>query len=226
VAELDFEEIGKYITLMCYHHGNDPLSEKLIEKQVGSLSKETRACFETNQEGKLFLKWLESSKDERKSSGEKQRQRANSRWDKVRAEKNKKEQTNNNSGTSSAYAAALPSTKDRDRDGDGDKDINTVEVYPSFQEFWDLYYKKTGNKTLIKPKFDKLPQKVKKEILNYLPAYIESTPDKTYRKNPQTFLDNKAWEDELIKYNSNGRQQNNQPDYSNLERILANTEGL
>jgi hypothetical protein len=101
-----------------------------------------------------------------------------------------------------------------------------VEVYPTFEDFWDLYDKKTGNKTLIKPKFDKLPQRVKEEILNYLPGYIESTPDKTYRKNPQTFLNNKAWQDELIKYNSNGRQQNNQPDYSNLERILANTEGL
>ena len=35
--------------------------------------------------------------------------------------------------------------------------------------------------------------------MNYLPAYINSTLDKQYRKNPETFLNSKGWNDEIIK---------------------------
>ena len=81
-----------------------------------------------------------------------------------------------------------------------------------------MYNKKTGNKEAIKKKFEKLPQKIKEQIIDYLPQYIESTPDKTYRKNPQTFLNNKSWEDEIIiKTKENGSNKNN---YTNLKRLI------
>ena len=169
--------------------------------------------FTKDENGLYFNERLESEVDRRKKYSESRRS-------------NRKKKTKNE-------VSVLNISKTYDQHMETETETETitinkteVEVYPTFEDFWNLYDKKTGNKTLIKPKFDKLPQRVKEEILNYLPGYIESTPDKTYRKNPQTFLNNKAWEDELIKYNSNGRQQNNQPDYSNLERILANTEGL
>jgi len=169
--------------------------------------------FTQDENGLYFNERLESEVNRRKNYSESRRS-------------NRKKKTNNETpvlNISKTYVKHMETETENET-----KAITKTktELYPSFQDFWDLYDKKTGNKTLIQPKFDKLPQKVKEEIINYLPAYIESTPDKTYRKNPQTFLNNKAWEDELIKYNSNGRQNNNQPDYSNLERILANTEGL
>jgi hypothetical protein len=40
--------------------------------------------------------------------------------------------------------------------------------------------------------------------MEYIPNYRAATPDKTYRKNPETFLNNKSWNDELIF--TNGRQ--------------------
>tara|TARA_R110000796_G_scaffold96632_2_gene202495 strand:- start:630 stop:983 length:354 start_codon:yes stop_codon:yes gene_type:complete len=94
-----------------------------------------------------------------------------------------------------------------------------TEFYPSFEDFWDLYDKKTGNKSAIKPKFDNMPQKVKEKIIDYLPEYIESTPDKAYRKNPQTFLNNKSWEDEIIIKNNENRN-NNGTDYTRLKSLV------
>lgn len=68
----------------------------------------------------------------------------------------------------------------------------------SFDVFWDMYDKKTGSKDKIKRKWDKLSKKDKQAILLYVPHYKEAQPDKRYRKNPETFLNNKSWNDELI----------------------------
>ncbi len=34
----------------------------------------------------------------------------------------------------------------------------------------------------------------------YIPKYKAAQPNKQYRKNPETFLNNKSWNDELIYY--------------------------
>ncbi len=119
-----------------------------------------------------------------------------------------------------AYAKHMPKHMENENENEN-RDINTVineiEIYPTFEDFYDLYDKKIGNKSAMEKKFNKLPQKVKEKIIDYLPEYIQSTPDKTYRKNPQTFLNNKSWEDEII-YKNNEDGNNNQ--YANLERLI------
>ena len=210
---LNDTQVGKFIRLLCFHHQKGRLTKEHMLKICLTYDKDIFDLFTQDENGLYFNERLESEVNRRKKYSESRRS-------------NRKKKTNNETPVLN-----ISKTYDQHMETETETETITitkteVEIYPSFEDFWDLYDKKTGNKTLIKPKFNKLPQKVKEEILNYLPAYIESTPDKTYRKNPQTFLNNKAWEDELIKHNSNGRQQNNQPDYSNLERILANTEGL
>ena len=74
-----------------------------------------------------------------------------------------------------------------------------------FERFWDMYGKKVGDKSKIQAKFLRLPQAVRLQIFRTLPAYIESTPDKKFRKNPETYLNNKSWNDEII--NDNGARQ-------------------
>ena len=208
---LNDAQVGKFIRLLCFHHQKGRLTKDHMLKICLTYDKDIFDLFTQDENGLYFNERLESEVNRRKNYSESRRN-------------NRKKKTNNET-------PVLNISKTYDKHMETETETKAItktktELYPSFQDFWDLYDKKTGNKTLIQPKFDKLPQKVKEQIINYLPAYIESTPDKTYRKNPQTFLNNKAWEDELIKYNSNGRQKNNQPDYSNLERILANTEGL
>jgi len=74
-------------------------------------------------------------------------------------------------------------------------DINTDII--SFDDFWNLYDKKVGL-TKCKQKWDKLSNADKQMIINYIPKYKIAQPDKRYRKNPETFFNNRSWEDELI----------------------------
>lgn len=70
---------------------------------------------------------------------------------------------------------------------------------PTFDAFWNLYDKKMG-KVKVKAKWDKLSKADKKAIMDYLPRYVESTPDKQYRKHPLTFLNQEGWNDEIIEH--------------------------
>ena len=100
---------------------------------------------------------------------------------------------------------------------------NKTEIYPGFEDFWILYDKKKGSKKIAEKKWKNLPYKTKVEIMEYLPAYIASTPDKVYRKNPETFFNQEGWNDEIIfKNDNNGRTQKITDRYSNIKKsILA-----
>jgi len=67
----------------------------------------------------------------------------------------------------------------------------------SFEEFWKLYAKSV-EKEKCRIKYEKLTLEEKKKIFETLPTYVENTPEKQYRKNPQTYLNNKSWNDEII----------------------------
>lgn len=90
-----------------------------------------------------------------------------------------------------------------------------------FDRFWVLYDKKIG-----RDKCERLWARLKKEdkekIFETLPLYIQSTPDKQFRKNPTTYLNpsEKHWLDEIIQQTPQQRVTNyqKQNDYGNSER--------
>ena len=67
-----------------------------------------------------------------------------------------------------------------------------------FEKFWIAYDKKV-NKDKAQSLFLKLSEKEIELIRENIGDYIESTPDKKYRKSPDTYLRNKCWNDEIIK---------------------------
>ena len=73
-----------------------------------------------------------------------------------------------------------------------------------FDLFWDMYGKKVGLEK-CKAKFSKLTKTEIAELLKSLPAYISSTPDKQYRKNPITWINGKCWNDEIILQNNQAK---------------------
>ena len=81
-----------------------------------------------------------------------------------------------------------------------DLDVDTFDG--GFSIFWELYEKKVGRPKCEKL-WSKLTAKEREECLAYIPLYKQAQPDKQYRKNPETFLRNKSWNDELI-YRNNG----------------------
>lgn len=71
------------------------------------------------------------------------------------------------------------------------------EIEKDFEWFWNTYDKKTGRDSCY-TKFTKLKKDDIAKIKETLPEYIKNTPDKKYRKNPTTYLNNKCWNDEVI----------------------------
>ena len=68
----------------------------------------------------------------------------------------------------------------------------------SFDEFWNLYDKKVGDRDKLKKKWEHISEDDRLKISEHIPAYRMTQPDKKYRKNPDTYLNNKSWNDEII----------------------------
>jgi len=68
----------------------------------------------------------------------------------------------------------------------------------SFDEFWNQYDKKLSREK-AEAKYKKVSEDDRSLIKSTLAAYVLSTPDKKFRKDPCTYLNNKSWNDEIIK---------------------------
>lgn len=66
-----------------------------------------------------------------------------------------------------------------------------------FDEFWSMYDKKQ-DRAKCEKKWLKLTDEERLLTMNHLPAYIQSTPNKQYRKHPSTYLNGEAWNNEVI----------------------------
>lgn len=74
------------------------------------------------------------------------------------------------------------------------------DVY-TFDEFWNDYDKKVGkDKSMIK--FNRLSKEDKNKIKETVKDYVASTPDVKFRKNPETYLNNKSWNDEIVTHSN------------------------
>lgn len=78
------------------------------------------------------------------------------------------------------------------------KEKEIKESIYSFENFWNDYDKKVGDKDKIQKKFNKLSEETRIKIKEHIPKYKLSEPDKKFRKNPETYLNNKSWNDEII----------------------------
>lgn len=68
----------------------------------------------------------------------------------------------------------------------------------TFDNAWNLYQKKVGDKDKLRRKWNSMSFKDRKAATEYIPSYVLSKADKQYRLNFQTFLNQKRWNDELI----------------------------
>ena len=97
-----------------------------------------------------------------------------------------------------------------DKDMDMDKVMDMVKVKekviveildPKFEEWW-LWYDYKVSKEKAKKSWNKLNENEKDLALQSVQAYVQSTPDKTYRKHPTTYLNQKCFNDEIINRNT------------------------
>ena len=199
---LSDEQTGKFIRLLCVQHQKGRLSEKHMLNICKTYDKDIFEMFKKDDEGLFFNERLEYEHNKRKSYSESRR---SNRTKKKTEDKN------------------ICKTYDKHMENENENrnvNENTTEIYPGFEDFWILYDKKKGSKKIVQKKWQKLPYKTKVKIMDYLPAYIESTPDKVYRKNPETFFNQEGWNDEIIYKTNNGTTQKITDRYSNLKQSI------
>ena len=76
------------------------------------------------------------------------------------------------------------------------KKVKKVNI--SFEQFWNLYNYKVGDKSKVMAKWESLSDTNRLSVMEHLPLYIQSTPDKQFRKHPSTYLNYSGWEDEIL----------------------------
>jgi len=147
-------------------------------------------------QGQIIIEFLDEQLDEFQKTSEKRANAANKRWSNASAL-----QVHSKSNAIREEDIRVEEIK---VDKKKKEDIAELILYPSFNDFWELYQKPI-TKGKCETKWKKIKQADRELIMQSLPDYIHSTPDKQYRKNPLTYLNNESWNDEII---TNGKESN------------------
>jgi hypothetical protein len=177
---MDNEQVGKYIRLLCLQHQKGKLSEKDMLSICKAYDNEIWDKFKV-EDGLYYNERMFNETIRRQKFSESRRNNAKSP---------KKE------STSEAYAKHME-TETENRTITINENINI-----DFEWFWVEYDKKIGDKQKLKKKWNKLTDEERQNAMNYLDLYKQSVQDKQFRKNPETFLNNKSWNDEIINRNN------------------------
>ena len=173
---MDNEQVGKYIRLLCLQHQKGKLTQKDMLSICKAYDNEIWDKFKV-EDGLYYNERMFNETIRRQKFSESRRNNAKSP---------KKE------STSEAYAEHME-TETENITITINENINI-----DFEWFWNEYDKKVGDKQKLKKKWIKLTDEERQNAMNYLDLYKQSVPDKQFRKNPETFLNNKSWNDEII----------------------------
>ena len=196
---------GVFINVCCFYWSKQgDCTKKQLEKKIRS-KKELNVLFEEEiikLEGEfVIIDFLDNQMVERNSKSEKA-----SRAGKISAQKRaeKKQQESNERSTDVEIVFNESSTnKNKKRKEEEEKRIRKEEelkVIELFNRFWILYDKNVNKDKCFK-KFSTLKAEEMETLFIHVPAYVNSTPDKQYRKAPLVYLNNKSFNDEIITNN-------------------------
>ena len=174
------EQVGKYIKLLCLQHQKGPLTERDMLSVCQSYDEDIYVKFEYLDNHYVNIR-MQTESIRRKSYSE---SRKNNRL---------KPKEENISISYDNHMETETETETITINKTITKDVNI-----DFDFFWDFYDKKVGEKGKIKKKWDKLSDEERQKAFNFIESYKIAQPDKYYRKNPETFINNKSWNDEII----------------------------
>lgn len=205
VMYLTNEEKGIYITMLCKQWTDKKIPKKRLGLLTGleweKFSDELKSKFIDHGDF-ITNKRLEDEREKKSNFIEKQRENGKKGGRPSLKKKNKK---NPNQTQINPNEIEIRNKKNEIRKKEKENDFCEIEIFPTFEDFWDEYDKKTGKEKSIKL-WNKINQSDREKIMGHIPNYKLSQPDKKYRKNPETYLNNKSWNDEII-ISNNGKQQ-------------------
>ena len=110
---------------------------------------------------------------------------------------NKSKTIANNSGKGIGKGNGIGIGKGQDNLTNVSIDCVPDALSDSFEKFWFMYDKKRKRPACEK-KWATLTDEQRQSVLIHVPKYVASTPEKRYRKDPLTYLNNSCWLDEII----------------------------
>ena len=179
------EQVGMYIRLLCLQHQKG----KLTQKDMLSICK----AYDVDIWSK-FVKDGEFFYNERMYNETIRRQKfSESRRNNAKSTKNE--------STSKAYAKHMETETENETITKNRTKTKTEILDAKFEDWW-LWYDYKKSKEKAKKSWNSLTEQEKDLALQTVQAYVNSTPDKTYRKHPTTYLNQKCFNDEIITRNT------------------------
>ncbi|OJV89791.1 MAG: hypothetical protein BGO34_01560 [Bacteroidia bacterium 44-10] len=91
----------------------------------------------------------------------------------------------------------------------------------SFENVWEQYGKK-GNRKTSEAKWGRLSNPNKALALKHIPEYVKATPDKQYRKNFETYINQEVWNDNVLSNESSSKRQEINQSMPDLDELFNN----
>ena len=184
---------GAYIDLLVAQFNAGPLSLDDVKQILGVdfdlWEKKLEIKFKVDDQGRYFNQKLLFETEKRKSYTESRRNNIKSKH-------------------TSKHTIGHTTSRMENENENENSTVNGSKTEPeSFTLFWDQYDKKRSKPKALKL-WSNLSLKDRTAIFDYIDPYKKAQPDKQYRKDPDVFLRNRAWEDELIMpiQNENGEK--------------------
>jgi hypothetical protein len=193
IQMLSREDKGLFIDLCSMYWSRlGDVPEKLVIQKLcgGNATALNSLCDEKIIEvldGNIYIKFLSEQLNGFDDISKKNSQNAKDGWQKRR-------KLNQNSELSDRNATASNSQCEID----AIREEKIKEYNISFDDFWNLYDKKVGDKNKAEKMWYKLKDFERELIMFYIPKYILSQPEKKFRLHPTSFLNQNGWESELI----------------------------
>ena len=175
------EQVGKYIRLLCLQHQKGKLNEKDMLSICSAYDVDIWDKFKI-EDGVFINERMHNEAVRRQKFSESRRNNAKSP---------------KNDSTSKAYAKHMETETETINETITINKTKTKIHDFKFEEWWLMYdYKISKDKA--KKSWDKLNEQEKDLALHMVLEYVNSTPEKAYRKHPTTYLNNKSFNDEII----------------------------
>lgn len=179
------EQVGKYIRLMCAQHQKGRLTEKDMLHICKSYDEDIWNKFTKDQDGKFYSERLEAEIEKRKKYSESRRN------NRLKPKKDK-----NTSLTHEKHMSPHMENENENEIKDVIEDV-IEDKDESFETFWALYAKKVDRKATERA-WKRIKKSLHDTIFAHVRDYVASTPDLKFRKNPASYLNANAWENEII----------------------------
>jgi len=204
------EQRGQYIRLLCEQHQNGHIPEEHMINICKSYDSPVMRKFIKDPDGLFYNERMEKEVLRRRNYSTSRKENRLGKRNKEQSYDSTYDQSYDTTHenhvsvhmeTGNITGIIETDTKDKEGGAGGRK---RKELNIPFDVFWQMYDKKV-DRGKCEPKWSRLSDNERVDCMARLPEYVNATPDKTFRRDPETYLNNKSWENEIVTKSRNGK---------------------